>query len=256
MLILTGVLLVMDAGITLAWQEPLSALYARLKQNQLSGQLNDLDRRPASAAEMRALRSLADTRQRVAFLARRLRARSRPGQPLGRIHIARIGASFVVVEGTDDTTLHKGPGHYPATPLPGMDGTVAIAGHRTTYLAPFRHADALHPGDSIGLDLPYGRFSYVVEKTKIVLPTDVGVIRSVGYPRLVLSACHPLYSASHRIIVFARLLEFRPRGLALIGAATSGPQAPALPAVVPVPVPAGPPPLGPPPRRLAPAGRG
>ncbi len=251
MLILAGILLVMDAGVTLAWQEPLSALYGRLQQNQLSGQLNALERRPAGADEVRALQSLADVRQRVAFLARRLRGRSRPGQPLGRIRIARIGASFVVVEGTDETSLQKGPGHYPSTPLPGMGGTVAIAGHRTTYLAPFRHVDALRRGDSIVLDLPYGRFSYAVQATKIVLPTDVGVVHPAGYERLVLSACHPLYSASRRIIVFAALVDFQPRGLALIGAAASGGRA-----LAPAAVPASPPPLGPPPRRLAPVGGG
>lgn len=256
MLILAGVLLVMDAGITLAWQEPLSALYARLQQNQLSGQLADLERRSASADELRALQSLAGVRQRIAFLARRLRARSRPGEPLGRIHITRIGASFVVVEGTQETSLQRGPGHYPATPLPGMDGTVAIAGHRTTYLAPFRHVDSLRPGDAIVLDLPYGRFRYAVETTQIVAPTDVGVLRAVGYPRLVLSACHPLYSASHRIVVFARLVDFQPRGLALIGAPGSGGQsAPGLVGPTPA-LPASPPPLGPPPSRLAPAGGG
>jgi sortase A len=91
---------------------------------------------------------------------------------------------------------------------------VAIAGHRTTYLAPFRHVDQLKSGDRITLTMPYGRFTYEIQKTQIVLPTALWVTKSVGYDRLVLSACHPLYSASHRIIVFARLINTEARGAA------------------------------------------
>jgi sortase A len=88
---------------------------------------------------------------------------------------------------------------------------VGIAGHRTTYLAPFRTVDKLKRGDEIVLDMPYGRFSYAVEKTKLVDPTETSVVDRVpGAERLVLSACHPLYSASQRIIVFARLKTATP----------------------------------------------
>jgi sortase A len=82
---------------------------------------------------------------------------------------------------------------------------VAIAGHRTTYGAPFRTIDKLDNGDRIRLEMPYGRFNYRVQKTRIVEPTQVSVKRPVGYDRLILSACHPLYSATKRIVVFARL---------------------------------------------------
>ena len=91
---------------------------------------------------------------------------------------------------------------------------MAIAGHRTTYLAPFRHVDSLKHGDEIVIQMPYGRFTYSVEGQRIVDPGDFGVIRAVGYDRLVLSACHPLYSASHRIVVFARLVVAVPAGAA------------------------------------------
>ena len=100
--------------------------------------------------------------------------------------------------------MRKGPGHYPSTPLPGQRGTVAIAGHRTTYGAPFRHVDSLRRGDRIVIDMPYGRYVYKVQRLKIVEPTDLSVLKKVGYNRLVLSACNPLYSAAQRIIVFAR----------------------------------------------------
>jgi len=88
--------------------------------------------------------------------------------------------------------------------MPGKGGTVGVAGHRTTYLAPFRKIDKLVRGDRIVLEMPYGEFGYRVEKTRIVSPTATEVKRRVGYERLVLTACHPLYSAAQRIVVFAR----------------------------------------------------
>jgi sortase A len=114
------------------------------------------------------------------------------------------------VQGTDDLSLQKGPGHYPATAFPGLGATVAIAGHRTTYLAPFRHIDALRLGDRIVLEMPYARLVYVVQMHRIVLPTALWITRNVGYERLVLSACNPLYSAAQRIVVFARLRSLAP----------------------------------------------
>jgi sortase A len=98
-----------------------------------------------------------------------------------------------------------------------MGLTVAIAGHRTTYLAPFRHIDELVPGNQIIVTMPYGRFTYRVQYHRIVLPTALWVTHNVGYDRLVLSACNPLYSAAQRIIVFARLQTFVPVGAALTG---------------------------------------
>lgn len=214
-LIIVGVLFIADAAVTLAWQEPVSAILADIDQSQLSGDLDRLEAAPPSALQVRALRHLGNSSRRIAFLARALRRALKPGRAIGRISIPQIGARFVVVEGTDTATLRKGPGHYPATPLPGLPGTVAIAGHRTTYLAPFRQVDKLRRGDPITLDMPYARFTYRVEGTRIVPPTQTSVTRRVGYDRLVLSACHPLYSAAKRIIIFARLSATEPRGPAL-----------------------------------------
>ena len=123
-----------------------------------------------------------------------------------------IGVSSVVVAGTGASSLRLGPGHYPGTPLPGARGTVAIAGHRTTYGAPFRHLDELARGDRVELRMPYGTFVYRVEQRRIVPPTALWVTRRASYDRLILSACHPLYSAAKRIVVFARLIDKRPRG--------------------------------------------
>jgi sortase A len=123
-----------------------------------------------------------------------------------------MGVSAVVVEGTATGDLSKGPGHYPATPLPGEHGTVGVAGHRTTYGAWFRHIDRLRPADAVQLTMPYGRFTYRVERTRIVAPTALWVTRRVAYDRIILSACNPLYSAAQRIVVFARLVSAVPRG--------------------------------------------
>ncbi len=213
--VVSGSLLLADAATTLAWQEPVSYLLGRISQNGLSGDLDRLEKGPLSALESRALRRLSVPTKRIAFLARAERRRVKAGQAIGRIRIPRIRASYVVVQGTATADLKKGPGHYDDTAWPGLPGTVAIAGHRTTYLAPFRHVDSLRPGDSIVLEMPYARLTYAVEKTKIVPPTALYIKRRVGYDRLVLSACHPVYSAAQRIVIFARLKGVVPRGRAL-----------------------------------------
>jgi sortase A len=212
-LIVAGALLLADAALTLLWQEPVSALYGRVQQDKLEGELADIEEAPLAAVDRRALRRL-DGSRRLAFAARALMRRSANGDPLGRIRIPAIGVSDVFVEGTDAGDLRSGPGHYPATPLPGQRGTVAIAGHRTTYGAPFHDVDDLDPGDRIELDMPYGRFTYRVERLRIVAPTATEVTDPVGFDRLVLSACHPLYSAAQRIIVFAKLERAEARGAA------------------------------------------
>lgn len=210
-LIAAGLLMLLDAGLTVAWQEPVTALLAKLRQNQLAGDLDTLARARPTAVEQRALDHLAGDRRRIAFLARSLRRRLRPGDAAGRIRIRKIHASYVIVKGTDPASLRRGPGIYDQTPFPGARGTTGIAGHRTTYLAPFRHIDRLGPGDDIEVDMPYATFHYRVQRRQIVSPDSTWIIRRAGYDRLVLSACHPLYSAAERIVVFARLASVHQR---------------------------------------------
>ena len=210
-LIVAGALLLIDAATTLLWQEPVSAVYTRIQQDRLSGQLEDLENEPLAPVERRALEKIEDPGRKLAFRARALERRLEDGDAMGRLRIPDIGVSEVVVQGTDATDLRTGPGHYPDTPLPGERGTVAIAGHRTTYGAPFRQLDQLDRGDRIEVSMPYGRFVYRVERTQIVPPTALWVTDRVGFDRLVLSACHPLYSAAQRIIVFARQEQAVPR---------------------------------------------
>ena len=184
-LIVSGVLLIADAAATLLWQEPVSALMAERQQSKLE-------------------EALVDPPQRV------LQKMPLPGDAIGRIEIPAVEVKDYVVEGTETGNLRKGPGHYPETPLPGERGTAAIAGHRTTYGAPFRDIDDLKRGNVIKLDMPYGRYVYRVERTMIVDDSDFSVLRKVRYDRLVLSACHPLYSAAQRVIAFARLVRREP----------------------------------------------
>ncbi len=212
-LIIAGVLLVADAVVTLVWQEPVTAVVALIRESQVNKHLLSYRTAPLSAVERHTLVKLPDPKARVAFLARRESHQVKTGEAIGRIVIPRIGASFIVVQGTDELSLQKGPGHYPDTSFPGLGRTVAIAGHRTTYLAPFRHIDALKPGDRIIVEMPYGRFTYIVQFHRIVLPTALWITHEVGYERLVLSACNPLYSAAQRIVVFARLGSMAPAGI-------------------------------------------
>lgn len=211
-LIVSGILLLADAGLTIAWQEPLSAVYNRFEQSSLSGRLDQeaAGRLAPTRIEKRALKTLPDARSRIAFAARALDRKIKPGQPIGRIRIPRIDLDKVMVEGTTTDVLPKGPGHYPAQPLPGAPGTVAIAGHRTTYGAPFRYINKLRKGDRIVTEMPYAKITYAVDHTRIVKPTDTWVTARRPYDQIILTACNPLYSAAQRIVVFAKQVKAEP----------------------------------------------
>lgn len=209
-LIAAGSLLVIDAGLTFFWQEPLTSLWTSHRQSVLREQYRSIAKAPPTTAERRALIRLDGERAQLAYLSETLRRRTEHGQALGRIQIPKADADFVIVKGDDPPDLRRGPGFYDGSPLPGSAGTVAIAGHRTTYLAPFRHLDRLEAGDEIKIDMPYARFTYRVDRRRIVSPDEVSVIRRVRYDRLVLTACHPLFSARQRIVVVARLVRTEP----------------------------------------------
>ena len=207
-LITAGVVLLVDIGMTLAYEEPISSIYAHIQQNKAEDQLSEAEAQYPTAADRRAIARIRSEKRRIATLAGRYARHAQTGEAIGRIRApAMDGLDIVVVQGTDTASLEKGPGHYPETPFPGQGGTVGIAGHRTTYLAPFRHIDSIKRGDRIVLEMPYATIYYRVQKTEIVDPTDVGVVKYVGYERLVLSSCHPVYSAAQRFIVFARAVH-------------------------------------------------
>jgi sortase A len=173
----SGIALLAYAGVVIFAADPVTGYLAHDAQGRLG----------------RELRSRPMTHRRVA-----------EGHALGRITIPRLGLHAVVVEGTRTNDLEKGPGHYRMTAWPGLGDTVAIAGHRTTWGAWFRHLDSLHKGDAIVLDVPYGTIAYSVTGERVVASNDWSILGDRGYHRLVLSTCDPPYSASHRLIVFAR----------------------------------------------------
>jgi sortase A len=237
-LIAAGTLALLDAAVTLVWQEPVSALYAAIRQEHLGSDLRTVERAPPTPLERHTLASISDEQARITFLARELERRAGGGSAVGRIVIPSIGASFVIVKGTSTGDLESGPGIFPETRFPGIPGTTAIAGHRTTYLAPFRHIDALRRGSRILLKMPYAHLTYTVVGSRIVEPTNVqAAVAKVGYTRLVLSACTPLFSAAKRILVYGRLTRIVPVGAArqLPGGALVQPiQSPPAPTATPL----------------------
>jgi sortase A len=140
------------------------------------------------------------------------------GDAAGIIEIPKIGVAEVFVQGVTKADLKKGPGHYPETPMPGQAGNAGIAGHRTTYGAPFNRLDELAPGDEIITYTPQGEFRYEVlpppdgvgiERGSgwyTVRPDQVEVLDDFGDNRITLTACHPKRSARQRIIVHAQLV--------------------------------------------------
>ena len=226
-LIVMGLVLVVYAALVVFWRDPVTGAYTAYEQHEMRGSLDRSFREwqsshpglggaaaatpsaPPAAADTAALRARARTLA-LAFAAAN---RGRIGRPIARIRIARIGLSTITVEGTDYwRSLSKGPGRYGEGDYPGMGRTTGIAGHRTTFEAPFRHIDEIRDGDPITLELPYGTFTYRVLRHRIVDNGDWSIMRRVGFDELVLSACHPIYSAAQRYVVFARLASIELAG--------------------------------------------
>jgi sortase A len=229
LMIVVGVLILAYGASVLVWRDPATDLYARWKQHELAAALHGefaaeratfaswqaaLDLPAGVAAEVPSRQARAElARLAVARAANVLHRKLKRGKALGRIHIAKLGLDAVFVHGTRwGPDLSQGPGHYPESSLPGLGRTMAIAGHRTTFGAPFRDIDSLRRGNVIRISLAYATFHYRVFKHSIVDKEDWSIIRDRGFDTLVLSACHPLYSAKQRWVVFARLVRVDPVG--------------------------------------------
>jgi sortase A len=213
-LITAGAVVLADVGVTLAWEEPVSSIYGSIQQGRADGELDDLERSFLARRSLPDVQGVTDVKA-ARSLAGAFEGELETGSGMGRIEIPGIGLDAVIVQGTDEGTLRKGPGHYPRTGLPGQGTTIGIAGHRTTYLAPFRDIDEIEQGDELTVEVPYGTFTYTVEETRIVDASAVRIVRDVDHERLVLTACHPLYSAAQRVAVFGRLADIeiaRPHG--------------------------------------------
>lgn len=200
-----GLVLLAWGFTTWRWGDPVTSLYTRWEQRQLASEYERL----AAGHRLRAGRraETGPSPGEIRRAARRLRASVGVGQPIGRLEVDRLGLSMVVVNGTDAGSLRKGPGRDPRTFLPGEGRLVYIAGHRTTFGAPFAHIERLRPGDRVVLELPYGRFVYVVTSSVIVPADDLARLRSRGREEVALQACHPRFSATERYIVYARPVD-------------------------------------------------
>lgn len=210
-LAVAGVGLLVWVVVVWRWQDPFTALYTHWKQHQLS---SSYERRVRAyhRPPVRPGTPIAATTAQIRAEAQRYRLDSKRGQAIGRIRVPRLGLSMVLVDGTDDGSLKKGPGLDRRTYMPGEGQLVYIAGHRTTYLAPFAHIERLQPGDLVTLEVPYATFNYRIFKHRIVPGDDLAVLRSHGREVVALQACHPRFFASHRYIAYGHLVRIEPRG--------------------------------------------
>lgn len=211
LLLVVGLGLLAWAATVYLWKDPFTTAYTAYEQRRLEA---SLDRRfdswqpkakpvkpakPAKPAPTTPAR-LPDVRRE----ARQYRLASDEGDAIVRMRIARLNLDAVVVNGTSTADLRRGPGRHLETFMPGERELVYIAGHRTTYGAPFADIDALKAGDTVLLELPYASFEYVVTRHRIVDDNDLSVLESQNHEQLVLQACHPRFLASERYLVYAR----------------------------------------------------
>ena len=211
-LVVGGALMLVWVVVVWRWQDPFTAAYTHWKQHQLASSYDHRFVAYKPSATPRTTISPALATKVLGQEARRYRMSSRRGQAIGRIRVPRLGLNMIVVNGTDAASLEKGPGRDLRTYMPGEGQLIYIAGHRTTYLAPFAHIDSMRPGDLIILEVPYGTFRYRVFRHVVVPADDLAALRSHGREVVALQACHPRFFASHRYIVYGRLTQVAPRG--------------------------------------------
>ena len=219
LLIVTGLGTLAWAGVVWQWQDPVTALYTYLEQRELADDYEERlaqyrgrpaevqDEPVAGAAEI----PVVEWRERLAGAAAAYRRSEGEGDAVGRLTVPRLGLEIVVVNGTDDDSLKRGPGRYLGSAMPGEGELVYVAGHRTTYSAPFAKIEALRPGDAVVLEVPYGRFEYRIAGHRIVEDSALDVLESRGREELALQACHPRFFASHRYIAYAEPVSVAPR---------------------------------------------
>jgi sortase A len=209
LMLVGGVLTLLWVVVVWQWQDPFTALYTRWEQHRLASSYDE------RFAKFHPLRPAADTlaaeRRTIALEAAHYRRDSKRGQAIGRIKVPRLGLNMILVNGTDHDSLVKGPGRDLRTYMPGQGQLIYIAGHRTTYLAPFSHIDALRRGDRVTLEVPYATFVYRVVRHRIVPSNDLSVLESHGHEVVILQACHPRFFATHRYLAYAVPVRVVPR---------------------------------------------
>jgi sortase A len=195
------------------WQDPFTAAVQELEQRKLE---RSFERRVDAMTQRRSRpakkTSAIQVRLAVAREAKAWRRASGEGDAIARLRIPSIGVDEFVVNGTGTNTLKRGPGRYLGSYMPGEGELVYVAGHRTTYGAPFSRIDRIKKGDTVVVELPYATFRYRVTGHRIVPATKVSELKSRGFEQLALQACHPRFFASERYIVYATPLSITPRG--------------------------------------------
>jgi len=213
LMVVTGLGLLAWAVTVWQWQDPFTAAVHEYEQRELT---DSFERRLQLAAPpqpvARPVATPAQIRRGVKGDAIAWRKASQRGDAIARLRIPRLGVNEILVNGTDSSTLKRGPGRYLPSGMPGEGKLVYVAGHRTTFGAPFSRIDRMKQGDSVYVELPYGTIEYVVTGHRIVAATELSVLRSRGYEQLALQACHPRFFASQRYIVYAKPVSITPPG--------------------------------------------
>jgi sortase A len=210
LLVVAGVGALAWALVVWQWQDPFTAVVHELEQRELAdGFERTLAARDASLATIGAD---ADPAAAISTAAAAWRTASERGDAIARIRIPSLDVDELIVNGTDADSLERGPGRYLGSAMPGEGELVYVAGHRTTYGAPFSDIDDLRKGDRVFVELPYATFEYAVTGHRIVTDDSLWVLRSKGYELLALQACHPRFFATHRYIAYAKPVRVTPRG--------------------------------------------
>jgi sortase A len=229
LLVVAGLGLLGWAVLVWQWEDPFTSVYTAYEQRKLEqayeerlrsfapveaeeGDAEATEDTPAAGGDT-AVPARVRSRA-VAEAARRYRQSLGRGDAIGRLKVPRMGVDMLVVEGTDSHTLKKGPGRYRRSFLPGERRLVYVAGHRTTYGAPFARIERLREGDRVELELPYATFEYRITGHRIVDANALEVLRPGTREVLALQACHPRFFASHRWIAYATPVKVTPRGAA------------------------------------------
>ena len=209
--VLVGLGLLAWTGTVYVWKDPFTTAYTAYEQRRLE---SSLERRFEEWKPVASLPSRTRDHQpqpyskprpvNVRKEAAAYRTSMGSGEAMARLEIPRLDLDVIVVNGTDVGSLRRGPGRHLDTAMPGEGELVYLAGHRTTFGAPFSEIDALRRGDRILVELPYASAEYQVVSHRIVDAQELSVLRSRGREELVLQACHPRFFASERYLVYAR----------------------------------------------------
>jgi len=214
-LLVIGIGVLAWAATVYLWKDPFTTAYTAYEQRQLASNLDSAFESWEPAPKPKPVSRPAPTpkpqHDNVSREAKRFRLESDDGDAIARLKVPRLDLSAVVVNGTSASDLRRGPGRHEDSFLPGEGELVYVAGHRTTYGAPFSAINELEAGDTITVELPYGTVEYRVTRHRIVDDNDLSVLESHGREELVLQACHPRFFASQRYLVYARPVSVEAR---------------------------------------------